>query len=230
MANSTTNLDTIAVGQAGKETTANELFDAASPAMAFGRHGSACSGLTWAYYGGVVLVGGAATTIANGTLSLTASDTNYVERTQAGVVSVNLVGFTAGSVPLYTVVTGTASATSWTDHRLPPSLPWVPTVTDEAASATITLDASAYDIYDITLEGALTLDFSNGTDGRTTIVRFRQDSTGSRILTLGTSIRVSASVPDVVLSTAGGSLDYVAFRYCADDAVFDVMATNLGFV
>jgi microcystin-dependent protein len=34
-----------------------------------------------------------------------------------GVVSVNTTGFTAGAIPLYTIITGTDTATSYTDHR-----------------------------------------------------------------------------------------------------------------
>lgn len=118
MADSTTNLDTIAVSQASKEVTANALFDAGSPATLFGRRASTCVGLTWGYYGGTANVAGTPTTIANGTVSLTASDTNYVEANSSGVVSANIVGFTAGAYPLYEVVTGTATVSSYTDKRV----------------------------------------------------------------------------------------------------------------
>lgn len=117
MASSTSNLDLISESQAGKATTANELFNAGSPATLFGRRNSTSTGLTWGYYGGVVMVGATPTTIANGTLTLSASTTNYIECTSAGVISKNTVGFTGGSVPLYTVVTGASSVTSYTEKR-----------------------------------------------------------------------------------------------------------------
>jgi len=117
MSSSTSILDLIAQSQSSKEVTANALFDAGSPAVAFGRRASGCSGLTWAFYGGVVMIAGTPTTIANGSLALSASATNYVECTAAGVVSKNTTGFTAGSVPLYTVVTGASTVTSYTDQR-----------------------------------------------------------------------------------------------------------------
>lgn len=119
MASSTTNLDLIAQSQSSKEVTANALFDAGSPATLFGRRASLCSGLNWFYYGGVMLVDGVLTTISNNAaaLALTASATNYLEATRAGVVSKNTVGFTGGSIPLYTVVTGASTVTSYTDHR-----------------------------------------------------------------------------------------------------------------
>jgi hypothetical protein len=122
MAGSTSNLDLIATAQAQKEVTANAMFDAMSPASLFGRRASACVALTWAYYGGVILVSGAASDnllqIANGTIELDASATNYVEADGDGVVSSNTSGFTPGSVSLYEVVTGAAAVTSYTDWRI----------------------------------------------------------------------------------------------------------------
>ncbi|MHB1024051.1 MAG: hypothetical protein ACYC0Z_16805, partial [Acidobacteriaceae bacterium] len=77
MASSTTNLDLLIQSQASKEITANALFDAASPATLFGRRQSTTSGLTWGYYGGTVNNAGTLISIANGTLTLAASTTNY---------------------------------------------------------------------------------------------------------------------------------------------------------
>lgn len=118
MSNSSTLLDTIAANQASKEVVANALFDAASPAMLWGRHASACNGLTWGYYGGNYQVGATAHAIANGTVSLTASATNYVYAdATSGAVAVNTTGCPAGSIPLYTIVTGSTTVTSYTDAR-----------------------------------------------------------------------------------------------------------------
>lgn len=119
MASSTTNLDLISQSQKSKEVTANALLDAGSPATLFGRRAWLCSGLNWFYYGGAMVVDGVLTTIANNgaALVLSASTTNYVEATRAGVVSKNTTGFTAGAIPLYTIVTGASSVTSYTDNR-----------------------------------------------------------------------------------------------------------------
>jgi hypothetical protein len=148
MASSTTNLDLIAQSQASKEVTANALFDAGSPATLFGRRGSLCSGLNWFYYGGVMMVDGVLTAIANNAaaLTLTSSTTNYIEATRAGVVSKNTVGFTGGSIPLYTAVTGTSSVTSYTDQRAwvaPAYLPSNGSIAVTTADVDLTAPANA---------------------------------------------------------------------------------------
>mgnify|MGYP001289397219 CR=1 FL=1 len=125
MANSTTNIDGIIPSQANKEATANAFFDAASQAATYGRRASTSSGLTWGYYGGnVVIADGSTSQIANGTLTLTPSSTNYIVAAKAdGAVSVSTSDTnwnnTADYWRLYSVVTGPATVTSWTDVRAP---------------------------------------------------------------------------------------------------------------
>ena len=134
MSNSTTLLDTIAVNQANKESVVNALLDAASPATLWGRHASACSGLTWGYYGGNYVVGTTINAIANGTVTLTASTTNYVYADNAtGAVSVNTTGVPTGKIPLYSIVTGTTTVTSYTDDRS-----YQPSAIASTASGTVT--------------------------------------------------------------------------------------------
>jgi hypothetical protein len=117
MSDSTTQLDLIAQSQAQKEVTANAMFDAGWPAMLFARRATTTTALTWGYYGGSIVLAGTRTPIANGTVALTASTTNYVEATTAGSVSKNTSGFTAGRIPLYTVVTNSAGVDSYVDYR-----------------------------------------------------------------------------------------------------------------
>ena len=155
MSNSTPTYDPVVTSQAGKETTVNAYFDAASPATAFGRRASACSGLTWGYYGGTFSVDGVLTQIANGTLTLTASTTNYVEANRSGVVSKNTTGFTAGSIALYTVVTGSTTVTSYIDYRTvvpPPCGHLALTMSD--ANTSLTIAQARCDILE--LSGTLT--------------------------------------------------------------------------
>lgn len=123
MANSTTNIDTISQSQSGKEVTANAFFDAASPATVYGRRASACSGLTWGYYGGApTLSGGSLGSISNGTLSLAPSATNYIVAAKAtGAVTVSTSNTNWNNTTdywrLYSIVVGASTITSYTDSR-----------------------------------------------------------------------------------------------------------------
>lgn len=114
MANSTSNIDQISSTQANKEVVVNANMNSASPALCWGQRASTTVGLTWGYYGGYYN----GNAIANGTLTLSASSTNYVEaNASTGAVTSNTSGFTGGRIPLYTVVTGASTITSWTDLR-----------------------------------------------------------------------------------------------------------------
>jgi len=151
MSDSTPLLTQLTTAQAGKEITVNELMAAVSAPAGFGRRQSS-SGLSFDYFGGRFVVDGVSTAIANGTIALTASTTNYVEATRAGVVSKNTTAFTPGSIALYKIVTGTATVTSYEDHR-----PWVKLATGKllrsfasAANITLTHAESLCDILEFT--------------------------------------------------------------------------------
>lgn len=116
MSDSTSQFDALATASANLPTRINELFDSVSPASLGGRRASTTTGLTWGFYGGDVLVNGVPTTVANGTVTLTASTTNYVSISQAGTVS-TATTVNAANVPLYTVVTGVSTVSSYNDTR-----------------------------------------------------------------------------------------------------------------
>src|SRR5437868_5131059 len=81
-------IDQVQTAQSQKEVTVNANFAAAAPALAYGRHASACSGLTFAGYGGTVFIGIVPTVIDDWSLNLDASSTCYVRKLDAtGVVS-----------------------------------------------------------------------------------------------------------------------------------------------
>lgn len=118
MADSTTNIPQVTEEQAQKATTVNQLIDACGPASVFARNAETCVGLTWGYLGG--RWGG--TSIANGTVTLTASSTNYVvfERS-SGTVSVATTttnwNDTATYGRLYKITAGSTTVSSYEDHR-----------------------------------------------------------------------------------------------------------------
>jgi hypothetical protein len=121
MADSTTPLFTLSSSQNNQEARINELFDAASPGTYFGRNADTSTGLTWGYFAAKVLINGTPTTVASGTKTLTASATNYISVSQAGVVSVGTSRL-ANECPLYSIVTGSATVTTYTDEREPKAM------------------------------------------------------------------------------------------------------------
>ena len=123
MSDSTTHLDTIIQGSGAQDAQANALYDAASLATLYGRRASTSSGTNFGYYGGnVTKSDGTQTTIANGSLSLTPSSTNYIVAQKSdGVVSASITttnwNDTANYWRIYSVVVGSATVTSYTDER-----------------------------------------------------------------------------------------------------------------
>jgi hypothetical protein len=157
MSDSTSNIPQMTVGQSAKEALVNALVDAASPATVLGVNWTATSGLTLAVLGGNVLISGVVTTLANQTLSLTASQTNYVEFDPTGTgttsgIRNNTSGWTAGFFPLWSVVCGVSSITSYTDERYwgGPRLPRGVVNMASDANKTLTRAEASIDILEIT--------------------------------------------------------------------------------
>lgn len=150
MSDSTSLLTQLTTSQAGKEATVNELFNGLG-APSFGGRKQSSTGLTWDYFGGRILVDGVSTAIANGAIALSASTTNYVESNRSGTVSKNTTAFTPGNIALYKIVTGTATVTSYEDHR-----PWLKIATGRLVKAisdanqTLTHAESLNDILEFT--------------------------------------------------------------------------------
>ncbi|MEY5101258.1 MAG: hypothetical protein RJA36_3977 [Pseudomonadota bacterium] len=118
MANSTTHLDSISASQAQKEAAINGLFDAGSPALTFGRRQTTTDQLVWGYYGGPVN----GTNVADGTVTLTASRTNYIVVHLSTFVVSTSTSAANWCTPqtyarLYKVTCGTLTPSSWEDWR-----------------------------------------------------------------------------------------------------------------
>lgn len=98
-------------------------------------------------------------------------------------------------------------------------------------ASTLNTDASAGDIFDVTLAGAATLaNPTNAVDGKTLRWRIRQDGTGNRAVTLGNKFVIpsSASSP-LPFSTAANKMDILAATYHAGRDKWDVIAFVPGY-
>ena len=112
-----TTLQTVIAGT-GADTRVNENFAQASPSALYAKNPVTSTGLTWGYKGG--LYNG--NTIADGTVALTASTTNYVVANRStGTVTASTATTNwndkAAYLRLYSVVTGTTTVTSSIDYR-----------------------------------------------------------------------------------------------------------------
>ncbi len=95
----------------------SDKVDSGSIGFQFGYKRNTTAALNVGYYGGVISVAGVKTPIADGLVALADATTNYVERTAAGVVSANAVGYTAGKIPMFRAVTAGGVVTGVTDDR-----------------------------------------------------------------------------------------------------------------
>ena len=111
-------LQQLSAGQVSPEVPINESFDTLGAFAVFGRRPAAESGLTWGFHGG----SWNGLTIADGTLTLSGSTTNYIVALRStGVVSVSTstTNWINGALyaRLQSVVTSSSAVTSVTDHR-----------------------------------------------------------------------------------------------------------------
>lgn len=188
----------------GAATVVNANFEAARAAMMYGRRASTTgtpTALTWGYYGGQFAP---SVSIADGTVTLTNSATNYIvaDRT-TGVVSVATTTTnwlnSAGYIQLYEVVAAGGVVTGYTDRR--------PSVYNSTGggggsgtvtSVGLTIDATLADIFGVsgspvTTSGSITVSADNlAADG----IYGWDDSAGKAI----------AFTPTYGLSTNGSDL------------------------
>jgi hypothetical protein len=85
--------------------------------ITFDNEPTTTTGLTFGYLGGNYRENNTVTSIADSSILLTASSTNYVEINKSGVIVKNTTGFTSGYLPLWQVTTDGAAITGSVDKR-----------------------------------------------------------------------------------------------------------------
>ena len=110
---------TIGTNQAQKEVYINENFNSLLQASMFGWKVQTTSGLVFGYWGARWYnSSGARVSVADGTIALTASSTNYVYfNTSTNLVAVSTTLPTLNCIDIATIVTSTTAITSFTDTR-----------------------------------------------------------------------------------------------------------------
>lgn len=121
-------------------------------------NGTLTANLSYGYMGGMIRRGATVAVVAAGSVTCTASQTNYVELSfEDGIVSVNIAGFTPGRYPMAEVVCDATKKTSINDRRT-----WIDAPRDNRLSksvaggvdVTLTNAEAAHQIIELT--GALT--------------------------------------------------------------------------
>jgi hypothetical protein len=104
-------------------------------------------------------------------------------------------------------------------------------VVDLTYAATLNTDASAGDIFDVTLTGNATLaNPTNPVNGQTLRWRITQDATGNRAVTLGSKFNIpSSATSPLPFSTAAGKMDVLAATYHAGRDKWDIIAFVMGY-
>jgi predicted secreted protein len=100
-----------------------------------------------------------------------------------------------------------------------------------STSGTYTTDASSGDVFDLTLNGNITLaNPDNPVDGKTIRWRIKQDATGSRTVTLGDKFVIpSSATSPLPFSTTADKMDVLAATYHAGRDKWDIVAFVMGY-
>ena len=199
------NFTQISLQTAGQYVQVNNSFQAVVPANYAGIELASTSALTAAFFGGDFWSGSAVTNVADSTLALTASATNYVEETiTTGAITKNTSSFTAGRRPLYTLATGATgiTLTGIVDYR---RIAWqdanvrfnqvdafgttfalanttATTINIGGAATTMSVGAGAASSLNLNFTTAIALNTSAVTTNQTTVTAFAGATT---LLTLG---------------------------------------------
>ena len=98
-------------------------------------------------------------------------------------------------------------------------------------ASTVTADAATADVFSLTLTGAVTFDVMNGVDGQVIELRLKQDATGSRLVTWGTSITFGTDITSVgaTPSTAANATDLYWFQYDSGSSKYRMIRFARGY-
>lgn len=97
------------------------------------------------------------------------------------------------------------------------------------ASGTYTCNWANYDVIEVTISANTTFTFSGAVSGQKCLLKIKQDATGSRTVTLPSSVRFGTDVTSYTATTTASKKDYVGFVYDSADAKYDLLAINKDF-
>jgi len=99
---------------------------------------------------------------------------------------------------------------------------------NNTASGAITIDWSLYDSVMLTLTGNVVLTFTNATAEQGCIIRFKQDATGGRTVTLPSTVRYGTTIASFTASIPANVIDRIGLIYDSIDAKYDLSSVLKG--
>lgn len=189
-------------------------------------------------------------------VTIACSITQYTDEMAQDAVAAALVGGTGMTVTYNdaaNTITLATTITQYTDENAQDAVaaaltqgPGIAIVYNDAANTitisrikvvTITLSGGAVtpncgttDLAVLSLTANATINNPSGTpvDGQQLMIRMKQDATGGRTVSWGTSYRFSAGTAPTITTTASKT-DYVGFQYNGTDSVWDCVAVSQNF-
>lgn len=148
--------------------------------------------------------------------------------TNARAIAATLTGYAAGAGTISSSDTILQGIQKLAGNAAKPFAKRIVGLTD---AANIAVNCNTTDIGTVTLGGNRTLTNPTGSpvDGQQLQLRVTQDGTGNRTLAFDTIYRFSSGLPQPLLSTGAGALDYLLFQYNATSVKWDFLAPVQGF-
>ena len=105
-----------------------------------------------------------------------------------------------------------------------------PVIATPSYASTMSVSVAGIDLVRVALTGNVTtFNLTGAVDGQKVIIEFVQDSTGSRTVAFGTSIRFGSDITAATLTTTGLKTDRVGIIYNSAATKYDVIAFVKGF-
>lgn len=105
-----------------------------------------------------------------------------------------------------------------------------PVAVSYGASTTIDVTGQSDSrLHRMTLTGNLALDFTGAADGQKVLVELTQDGTGSRTVTLGTSVSYGTDITSFTATTTAGATDVLGFIYNSAAGKYRLVAVAKGY-
>lgn len=93
-----------------------------------------------------------------------------------------------------------------------------------AATGNVILNASNYDLFELTLVGNVSIAFSGGNDDQSLTVKVKQDAIGGRVMSLPATVRYNEVLTEYSGTTSPNAIDKLGFRFDKTDSRYDFVA------